>query len=1151
MQQTNIKTLKQSINPAYLKIRPDRAEIELFKTELITLLDNINEKESEEFHKNLISQFFNAVYYKDKHFINTKGYADLVIHNGNTPKTPVGVLIEAKSPINKAEMINRENLNVKSFQELVLYYLRERKTERNFKLRYLIITNINEWYVFDAQCFEKLFYQNKNLVSNFEQFEAKKLASTSTDFFYKEIASDIIDKVKHEITYTHFNLRKYESIVRDSDNKNDKGLIALYKFLSPTHLLKLPFTNDYNQLNKDFYSELLHIMGLEEIKDKSQKLIVRKDPKNRDNGSLIENTIDQLDGLIDFARITHINQYGKTTEERLFHIALDLTITWINRILFLKLLEAQIIKYNNDSEYSFLTVDKLDGYDDLNRLFFQILARKEDDRRNGSLKKKFAHVPYLNSSLFEPTELEATSLFISNLPDNSNINLYSKSILKNKEQNSSYTIKPLEYLLRFLDAYDFSSEGSEDIQEENKPLISASVLGLIFEKINGYKDGSFFTPSHITMFMCHNTIKKTVIEKFNEVKGWNCITINDLYNKISDITEANSIYNTIRICDPAVGSGHFLVSSLNELIYLKSELGILTDRQGKRLKEYRLVVENDELIISDTDAGIFKYEPFKHESQRVQETLFHEKQTIIENCLFGVDINPNSVKICQLRLWIELLKHTYYKSDTKQLETLPNIDINIKCGNSLISRFKLNEDLNPALKKLGYTITDYQKAVDNYRNAHNKEEKRDLELLINDIKSQLKTEISNNDSISKNLVKAERQLSELTIPDLFGYTEKQKKDYKKKVAAAKKQVDKYRKIKDEIKNNIIYQSALEWRLEFPEVLDQNGDFLGFDAIIGNPPYIQLQKMGEMADAYDKMSFEVYERTGDVYCLFYELGKNLLRPNYFLSYITSNKWMRAGYGKSMRKFIIEQTNPVLLIDFAGTKVFDEATVDVNILSFQNSKNRLHTIASKIDKSYNSDITKLSDYIQQNNTLTFFDESAINSFVILSDIERSIKNKIEAVGVPLKEWDISINRGILTGYNEAFIIDGATKDELIRKDPKSEEIIKPLLRGRDIKRYGYDFADKWLICTHNGTESEPAINIDDYPDIKEYLDQYISQLSKRQDKGVTPYNLRSCAYMDIYIKHVIRAFFPFATIGSESEIAVVSRNFSFCPDNGTSR
>ena len=207
--------------------------------------------------------------------------------------------------------------------------------------------------------------------------------------------------------------------------------------------------------------------------------------------------------------------------------------------------------------------------------------------------------------------------------------------------------------------------------------------------------------------MCRETIRKAVIQKFNETKDWNCKDIDSLYDKIEDRQEANNIINSLKICDPAVGSGHFLVSALNEMIAIKNDLKVLQDRDGKRLKEYHFEVVNDELIVTDEDGELFEYNPTNKESQRIQETLFHEKQTIIENCLFGVDINPNSVKICRLRLWIELLKNAYYKNEN-ELETLPNIDINIKCGNSLISRFELDADLKKALKSSKWTIDSYR-----------------------------------------------------------------------------------------------------------------------------------------------------------------------------------------------------------------------------------------------------------------------------------------------------------------------------------------------------------------------------------------------------------------------------------------------------------
>ncbi|GHT10395.1 type II restriction endonuclease [Bacteroidia bacterium] len=1130
-----IQTPKQALNPAFLKQKPERKEIELFKTEFMKLLDNIKStenKETEEHYKIDVMNFLNYVYYRDNHYLNTKGHTDFVIHNGKTPDSPVGVLIEVKSPVNKAEMVNHENLNVKSFQELVLYYLRERKTGNNFELRYLIITNIYEWFVFDAQDFEKLFYRNKNLLNHFEQFHAGKLSGTSTDFFYKEIASPEIQKLQPEIPYTHFDIRDYDKILRNADKEDDRKLIALYKFLSPVHLLKQPFANDNNQLNKDFYTELLHIIGLEEIKQDNRKLIVRKKENERDNGSIIENAIERINVKNKLDNL-NVEQLGKTAEEQLFSVALDLAITWINRILFLKLLESQIVKYHNgNKDYAFLSTDKLTDYNDLDTLFFSVLARKEEERKE-NVKAKFAHVPYLNSSLFEMTEIEDKTICIDSLQDNIQITLYPKSVLHSRGVSHTLQMKPLEYLLHFLDAYDFSSEGSEEIQEENKPLISASVLGLIFEKINGYKDGSFFTPAFITMYMCRETISKAVIQKFNEAKEWNCQSINDLYNKIEDIVEANRIFNSIRICDPSVGSGHFLVSALNEMISLKSELGILTDKNGKKLKDYRVTVANDELIITNEENNYFNYNPQNVESQRVQEAFFYEKQTMIENCLFGVDINPNSVKICQLRLWIELLKHTYYRSGTNKLETLPNIDINIKCGNSLISRFDLrgNYSTLPSItqQKLQKATRDYKAQVILYKCMNDKATKKLTRENIARIKATFSQINNPADTDYRKWKDAETKSTNHFTSLRF---DEDKDVWNKQHELLQAETDTLReKYKQKIKT--FYTNAFEWSFEFPEVLDDNGNFVGFDVVIGNPPYIQLQSMGSIADAYKNMNYQVFERMGDIYCLFYELAHKLLKQNGYLSYITSNTWMRAGHGEKTRQFLVEQTNPMLLIDFSDVKVFDEATVRVNILMLQKDKNKQQTQACIVKKE---GIKDLSVYIRQN-AVSFRhcgldpqspDKNTGESWVILSPIEQRIKAKIEAVGTPLKDWNIKINYGIKTGFNGnpekdegCFIISGKQRAQLIAEDPKSAEIIRPILRGRDIKRYGYDFADLWLINTHNGIKEKgiKPIDISDYPAIKNHLDNYFPELEKRADKGDTPYNLRNCAYIEDFYKQKI--------------------------------
>jgi len=571
-----------------------------------------------------------------------------------------------------------------------------------------------------------------------------------------------------------------------------------------------PLAKDSKTLDRGFYSELLHLIGLEETSKGGQQFIQRQKEGDRSLGTLIENAIIQLENSENISL--------RKPPERLFNIALELALTWINRILFLKFLEAQLIAYHkNHKSFGFLNLEKVPSYRHLNNLFFYVLANKPTER-SPHLKKTFAKVPYLNKSLFEPTKLEKSTIFISNLPDEK-LSVFAATVLKDRNGNKQTgEINALEYLFEFLDAYDFSSQNN------------AALLGLIFEKINGYQDGSFFTPGFITMYMARETIRRSVVQKFNEFKGWNCQNIGNLYAKIEDKPEANQIINSLKICDPAVGSGHFLVSALNEIIAIKSELKILLDREEKTLRDYRVVVENDELIVSDDDGKFFEYYPNNQEKQRVQEALFHEKQTIIKNCLFGVDVNPNSVKICRLRLWIELLKNAYYKRDSKknsnyeELETLPNLDINIKCGNSLISRFALDGTLR--------------------RENHN-----------------------------------------------------------------------------------IFNNAFEWRFEFPEVLNNAGDFVGFDVVIGNPPYISaiaLKKLvGESEYNYYKKQYATAKGTVDIYVYFFELGLKILRENGFLSYITPNRYLSVKYGLALRDFLIEKTRFIVIGDYSSVKVFKEA------------------------------------------------------------------------------------------------------------------------------------------------------------------------------------------------------------------------------------
>lgn len=1113
---TNSLTPKKSLNKAYLKVKPNRVSIEGFKKNLIQLLDRTNNDESEEFHKNLVSDFLKDTYYKSSYFINTKGRNDLVIHTGDKAKNPVGVIIEAKKPANKAEMVSLDNLNAKAFHELLLYYLRERIGLKNLDLKHLVITNVNEWFIFDAQVFEKHFGTNKKLIKRFEEFQNGELAGKTTDFFYKEIAQPIIAQKIEEIPFTYLDLQKYDKPLRNNNPKDDHKLIALFKLLSPEHILKLPFANDSNSLDKRFYSELLHIIGLAEIKDKGKKLIQRPKKSERNAGSILENTINQLDVLGKIERLDRPTRFGANREERLFNIGLELSITWINRILFLKLLEAQLISYHKGNEaYTFLTLKKNPDFDALSSLFFQVLARKHDDRLE-ELKAAFQDVPYLNSSLFEPTDLEHDTLLISNLRDYKEIPIHGSTVLKDKQgKKRTGSLSTLEYLFEFLNAYDFSSEGAEAIQEDNKTLINASVLGLIFEKINGYKDGSFFTPGFITMYMCRETIRRAVLQKFKEVKAWDCKDLDELYDKIEDRKEANDIINSLKICDPAVGSGHFLVSALNELIAIKNDLRILVDREGKRLKEYQVEVVNDELIITDDEGEFFEYHPGNKESQRVQEALFHEKQTLIENCLFGVDINPNSVKICRLRLWIELLKNAYYKNET-ELETLPNIDINIKTGNSLVSRFGLDADLKQALKKSKWNISAYKIAVATYRNAENKEQKREMERLIQDIKGNFRSEISKNDPKIKRLQKVQGEIFLMqNQTSLFEMSEREKKAWNKKLSKLTEEVQKLEGQIEEIKDNKIYEDAFEWRFEFPEVLDDEGEFVGFDVVIGNPPYISLSKIKEQSQHFENSGFQTYSKQADIYCLFYERGGQILRKSGYLTYITSNSWLRAIYGELLKRYFVENTPPVSLINIEDIQIFEEATVESNIITLKKGivANSFPVVNIMNDYKIGSSI---KDYWNEN-FYTFNIPESAEWFIGKEDAGR-LKIKIETLNQPLGELGLSINFGIKTGYNAAFLIDQSKKDEFIQSDPKNAEIIKPILRGRDLKKYLYKFENMYLINSHNGLKAKgiERVIVDEYPHITNHLERFLPKVKDRYDKGVHWSNLRNCAYLEDFVK-----------------------------------
>ena len=1056
---------KKSVNSAFLKLPVPVEKMEDFKLSLKNLYSKRNTAQDEEYHKGEIWNFLRKIFEPD-YSVQVNRPIDLAIFNGNTASAKPAVIIEAKSPTNAAEMFSAEHPNVKSLQELVYYFMLEYVHSGNHEIKWLAITNFDEWYFFDVKDFIRYFgNKSKPIYDQFLKFKANQMSGNKTSDFYNDIAKPAIDDFLKscDISVVHFSL---ESAVKAVEKDDDKKLLPLYKFLSPETLLAKPFANDSNSLDRNFYAELLHIIGLEEVKEDKggKKVIQRKKPANRDKASLLESAIYQLED--DFPN-----------KEECEAMALRLCITWVNRLLFLKLVESQILMYQKgDASYRFMSTDKIANFDELNIFFFKVLGKKIEDRDEDVLKR-YPNVPYLNSSLFEPTEDEK-HLKIRGIPD-AQMEIFNKTVLKDERgKRAKGTLPNLDYIFKFLDAYNFASDAQGGVTSTSKTLINASVLGLIFEKINGYKDGSFFTPGFITDYMARDVLERTVVQKFNEKKSWKCENLEDVSDKIEDISEANQIVDDIRVADVAVGSGHFLVSALNRLLAIKSELNILCDADGKRIKRRDLIlkVDNDELSVVDDEGEPFEYKPGNEESQRYQEALFNEKRRIIENCLFGVDLNPNSVNICRLRLWIELLKNAYYTKESgyKQLQTLPNIDINIKVGDSLLSKYpvwnghsileKLKKE-DKIDKKNGFAakLKEYRLNVQNYKNGGSNFDKRQIRLNINGLKSQLK---------------------EIPDTDFWGNVDKT--------------VD------------IDFSNSLEWMFEFPEILDDEGRFTGFDAIIGNPPYVQLQSMGEMSDVYSKRDYSCYNKSADLYCLFYERAIQLIKPNGYLGFIASDKWLKINYGEQLREFLTTSANPILLIDFPGVRVFDDANVDPQILVVQKSKYKEKTLACTVTKKGSAFEKEVQDKLSSH-------AFGKDPWKWMDLWEISILQKMD-VGTALKDMSVSIYRGILTGFNDAFFIDGKTREKLIVEDVKSAEIIKPFLRGKDLEPWFTSNDDQYMINPHNGIKEKniPPINIDDYPAIKKHLNQFVDKLAKRGDKGDTPYNLRNCAYLEDFDK-----------------------------------
>ncbi len=1083
----SLKDFIKKYNPQ----EPKKETIENFEKEINSLLENAKRQDGEEFQKNEINSFLKNTY--DYH-CNTYEKVDSAIYVDGK----AWVLIEVKALNNRNEFPkDRKNPLSKAFCQMVFYFLKEIKN--NNSLKHAIICNAHEFFLFD--CKDLLFLkEDKRIKQLHKNCASKEGTDPSTKRFYSDLEEYLKKDFKGELRYTHFNL--------SSDDPEEFPLI--YQALSHEVLLKQKKTLDANTLNKDFYEELLYILGLEEQNEKGKILIKPSRTQNSLSDALKK-------------------EYKNLDDEEV----MALLIAWNNRILFLRLLESLLFSFNH-FEKSFLTIENFTNFKTLNTLFFEVLAKKNNERLKEIKEDKIlGKIPYLNSSLFDKTPLESNGHEIRSLK-NEPLEIYPKSILKKDKDYQEKDLSLLEYLFTFLHVYDFTTT-PKDIKDNRNTsesrLINPSVLGLVFEKLNGYKEGSFYTPSFITSYMCKESITTIVLDKFNAIYEWDCKDIKALRGKIDrDFSDQKAkeylqVLLALRICDPAVGSGHFLVSALNEMVRIAYELGLITS-----LYRHSLRLENDEIIIQHTQTGeIFNYKKPHSENDphhHIQKELFELKKSIIENCLFGVDINPNSCEITKLRLWIELLKYSYYifeeGKNTNALETLPNIDINIKCANSLISRFSLHDDLKkiPNIKK---KIQEYKDLVAQYKdpNPLYPLNKTDLINKIQDLKNTFsitlkdpKTKAELEKAIEKHIKKYnffaldDKSLLDgldYFIPNLFGTLKLSPKE-EEEAFAFYGRIRALRKKLDDALSGREYQNAFEWRFEFPEVLDDEGDFLGFDCIIGNPPYIRQEQIREIKPLLQKQYQDFYNSTADIYTYFFALSYRLLKDKGFNAFITSNKYARAKYGAKLRELLLKKTTIVSYMELNALKVFESAAVDTSIMSFIKQDPTKESLFKYYEPTPDdkNDLKSTRSLPMKQNALS------TESFIFANASFLDLRDKMESVGTPLKDWDIQIYRGILTGANEAFIITTEKREEILNacktqeERKRTEALIKPILRGKDIKRYSYEWAGEWVIFIpwhfpntnnpKNMEENEQDFSIH-YPIIYSHLLSHKDKLLKR--------------------------------------------------------
>ncbi|EAK2718939.1 class I SAM-dependent DNA methyltransferase [Campylobacter coli] len=1096
---------KEFLNPYYRKKPILEAELNEFIKALKdykTSLENNLKNNEDSLVANALSKFFENLHFECEIKSIHKGNSgiDLALKKDKQ----IQVIIEAKLPHSK-EFFSQSKPNCKALHECILYYLRERKA-LNSSLKHIIITDFYRFYIFKADLFEELFNKNKYFKEAFENFESKNsLFKGNTDEFYKE-CEKLLSSEKYLDSITRKDLFDEPSLkgvfidikpILEQEKPSFSKLKPLFKIFHKDFLLSEFNPNDANSLNNAFYKELLYILGLCESKQNSKLIIAKSQESKEEQGTFY----------------TAINS---KLEEENFETILKLLILWLNRILFLKLIESNLVRFNDDKNLKFLNFKKIPDFDKLSELFFEILAKGRSARK----KSEFAYLPYLNSSLFEKQSIENT-LEISNLNNDLKLNYYKNTVLKDdKCKAKKGQVGLLEYLFEFLDSFDFGSDDEQSEILSQKELISSSVLGNVFEKLNGYKEGSFYTPSFITSYMCKESITKVVLDKFNTQFDLDAKDISELRKSLrkEDKKAQKELLNSIKICDPAVGSGHFLVSALNVMLSIYDELNLFDE-------EFYLEVQNDEILITGRKGEFIEYKrpsTPKDKAHLIQQELFHTKKDIIENNLFGVDINPNSCEITKLRLWIELLKHSFYQSfddeNYHDLKTLPNIDINIKCGNSLVSYFETGKSLShyPNIKE---RMSKYKRIVKDYKEGFY----TDKNLIAKEIKN-LQESFKNfclKDKFNKEIKQLTNGANEYSkkYGDFLAdehHDEKFKSFFSKNMFEfsfdEKVAIKEFANLKKEYDNifNLESNHPFEWRFEFPEILDDDGNFKGFDLIIGNPPYIKEAENKELFTNTKKL--RTYQGKMDIWYHFVGRGFDILKNNGYLAFIATNNWVTNSGAKKLRNIVLEESQILSLVDFSSFMVFDSASIQTMIMQFQKTKppKNYEFHFAKITTQtpiYEDVINLLKNEKTQNNeilkinlTPKKFIDKTLN--FTKSDYEE-LFNKIQKYGkFYLEEKEVAngihphydfINNRINSNHNFAFKIGqgifGLSEEEKekLKLTKLENNLVKPYYDTQNFLKFFFKKNNhQWLIYTNSSFKNPNSM--DDYPNLKKHLDKF---------------------------------------------------------------